>query len=283
MQVRRNVALAAFSSMGIGGDAAYLTVVNTISDLKKAILFAGLRHLRYKIVGNGSNCLFADTGFLGLIIVCRVAYCRIWQERVFVGAGYKLPQLVRKTLASGLGGLEFAGGIPATCGGAIYMNCGAYGLQMADVVEKVSFMDPDGQIRLLDKDNLDFAYRSSCFNGMPGAILGAVLALRRDRFAKLHSKEYMQRRLAAQPVKDKSLGSVFRNPEGCSAGALIDSCGLKGRQIGGAAVSAKHANFIVNSGGATAKDVRELINIIKAAVLQKHGLVLQEEIEAFGE
>lgn len=242
------------------------------------IAFCHTHNLPYFILGKGSNTLFDDRGFNGLVIHNRIDTLKIEGNIVTAGSGYGFARLGGQTARLGMSGLEFASGIPATVGGAIYMNAGANGKETKDALQSVLYVKENGEIVSYRKEELEFSYRTSSFQKWKGAIVEGVFALTPCVEAKDVQKEILDYRLKTQPYKDKSAGCAFRNPQGGAAGKLIDECGGKGMLVGGAGVSEKHANFIINKGGAKASDILALIAEIKEKVLKERGIHLEEEI-----
>lgn len=266
--------------MGVGGPARYFATVRTSEELKSAILHAQRLNLPYFILGKGSNCLFDDRGFNGVVILNKIDFMREIQPGVFhVGAGYSFSLLGTQTARQGWSGLEFASGIPGSVGGAIYMNAGANKGETSISLSAVEFMHADGAIQSYSKSELLFKYRYSCFQDMPGAIVSATFSLTACEDARKRQVDLITYRKNSQPYGDKSAGCVFRNPEGHFAGALIEQCGLKGSRHGDALVSPKHANFIVNDSTASCQDILALIQQISNEVKSKTGYDLQMEIK----
>jgi UDP-N-acetylmuramate dehydrogenase len=214
-----------------------------------------------------------------LVIRNRIEFCEIEKNIVHVGAGYGFALLGSQTARKGLSGLEFAAGIPATVGGAVYMNAGANGQETFDALREVLYLNEWGEITNYSKGELKSGYRFSSFQEMNGAILAARFLLqdRGDGVQGRH-RSLIKKRVETQPLKERSAGCIFRNPLGSAAGALIERCGLKGLQVGGAKVSEVHGNFIVNDDRATAKDVRELIDQVRQRVLEETGVLLEPEV-----
>jgi UDP-N-acetylmuramate dehydrogenase len=277
LQLQQHRRLSEFSTFGIGGSIRLFAEVKTCEEMEEAF---GL-NMPLLVVGKGSNCLFSDEGFDGLVVLNKIDFCEWTGERVSVGSGYSFSLLGVQTARKGLSGLEFASGIPATVGGAVFMNAGANGKETCDALESVLYFD--GKRRQLLKEELMFGYRTSSFQTMSGVILGAVFALKADSEARKSQLQIIDYRMKTQPLKDKSVGCVFRNPPGHSAGALIDRCGLKGVAVGGAQISSVHANFIVNRGEARASEVRELIRLVQERVFQQTGIHLEPEIRCIDE
>jgi UDP-N-acetylmuramate dehydrogenase len=228
------------------------------------------------IVGKGSNCLFDDRGFDGLVILNKVDFCRWEGSEVTVGSGYNFSLLGVQTARKGFSGLEFASGIPATVGGAVFMNAGANGKETCDVLKSVLYFE--GERQEYRREELVFGYRQSPFRKRQGAILSATFSLQPNSEARQSQLHIIDYRMKTQPLKEKSAGCVFRNPPGQSAGALIDRCGLKGVSVGGAKISEIHANFIVNTGSASSQDVIQLIQLVQERVLRQTGVHLEPEI-----
>jgi len=278
LSLRNHVSLSKYATLQIGGPAQFLVEVTTDEEAKEALHFAKERHLPFFVVGKGSNCLFDDRGFAGLVIVNKIHDIAFAGDRVTVGGGYNFSLLGAKTARNGLTGLEFASGIPGTVGGAIYMNAGAGGYETKDTLDEVVFLTKEGEERRYTKDALSFAYRTSSFQQMEGIILRATFCLQKDTGAKERQIAMVSYRTSTQPYGEKSAGCVFRNPTCKGAGAVIDACGLKGMAIGGAAVSNMHANFLINKNGASASDFLALIDCVKKTVFDKTGEKLEMEI-----
>lgn len=275
----QNEPLSHYTTFGIGGPASYLIPVETIDDLAKLFTFIFENHIPYLVIGKGSNVLFNDRGFEGVVILNKIHEYERQGHTITVGAGYSFSLLGKRTVNENFSGLEFAVGIPATVGGAIYMNAGIGVEQTCTPLIEVTYVTEEGEVRVFQKKDLEFGYRTSSFQKMRGAIGRATFQLTESPHAKKHMRELIERRLLTQPYKEKSAGCVFRNPpQGPSAGALIDQCGLKGEKIGGAEVSTLHANFIINRGGATAQDVLKLSELIRSKVKEKTGIELKREL-----
>lgn len=271
------------SSFKIGGNADFYAMPHTVDELFNLIELAEEKSINYKIIGNGTNILFRDDGFRGLVISTkRINQIEKFGERGFlVSAGVPLGAITNIARESCLSGLEFAVGIPGTVGGAIVMNAGAGGGDMASVVKSVTVLEAGG-IRVLENEKLEFGYRSSYFLSHPTSIiLFAELELQNHESREVIEDKMnrnLERRKLTQP-KEPSAGCVFKKVGGMSAGELIEKAGLKGFRVGGAEVSKIHANFIVNTGSATAKDVLKLIRIVKSKVYEKFKNELELELE----
>ncbi len=282
MLVQKGRRLSEFSTFGIGGPIEAFAEVRTVVDVQEAFAWAKTHNLPVLVVGKGSNCLFSDAHFPGLVLLNKIDHCTIEGQNVSVGAGYSFSLLGVQTARKSLSGLEFASGIPATVGGAVFMNAGANGQETCEVLTEVEYVHADGRAQTFSRQELTFGYRTSPFQKMSGCITAARFCLRDHAEARKNQLEIVDRRMKTQPLKDKSAGCVFRNPgPGVSAGALIDQCGLKGSKVGGAKVSEVHANFLVNESGATAHDVLELIARVQETVLQKTGQHLEPEIRIY--
>lgn len=272
VKLQENRFLSEFSTFAIGGPIRYFLEVSTIEEMEEALSFGH----PYLIIGKGSNSLFDDQGFDGLVILNKIDSCNWQGNDVSVGSGYNFSLLGVQTARKGFSGLEFASGIPASVGGAVFMNAGANGKETADVLKSVLYFD--GKRKELSRAELAFSYRTSPFQKMKGAILGATFSLTPEPTARATQLQIVDYRMKTQPLKDKSAGCIFRNPPGHSAGRLIEECGLKGIKIGGAKVSEIHANFIVNEAKATSKDVLTLIALVQEKVLEKTGVHLESEV-----
>lgn len=278
-QPEENKPLSQLTTFGIGGPARYFFDVRSIEEMKDALIFCRESRLRYMILGKGSNCLFDDRGFNGAIIANRIDFLqRPSPELFYAGAGYSFSLLGTQTARQGYSGLEFASGIPGSVGGAVFMNAGANGRETCESLQSVEFMTEEGELLHMQRSNMSFSYRTSCFQSMPGAIISATFRL--DAVATAREKQFkiIDYRKKTQPYGEKSAGCVFRNPECSAAGALIDQSGLKGTCVGGAQVSPVHANFIVNTGNAKAADVLTLMEHIKHQVKEKTGIELESEV-----
>lgn len=282
--IQSYVSFRRWTTFGIGGEARYFAEAHSIEDLRALFAFCRTNRLPYLFLGKGSNFLMHDGVFPGLAILMKIDTCLhvgqgIWQA----GAGYSFSLLGTRTAKEGWGGLEFAAGIPASVGGAIFMNAGANGQETQNCLLQVQYLTPDGVVQVLRKEDLRFGYRSSSFHSLPGAILGAQFQLQPDLHAREKQLAIIQYRQATQPYGERSAGCVFCNPIGQNAGALIEQAGLKGYAIGGASVSTLHANFLINHAQATCRDVQSLMLHVQQEVLRVHGVFLQPEIRQIQE
>lgn len=276
---KENASIAPLTTFGVGGKARWLAEVTSIEQMQETFDFCRSNALPWIILGKGSNTLFADEGFNGIVILCKMNRLRdLGEGRFLADAGYSFARLGSGTARGGWTGLEFASGIPGSVGGAVYMNAGANGSDTASVVEEVVYLHWDGTLQTFTRHELAFGYRHSPFQVMRGCIVSATFTLKKCAEAKAKQHEMLAYRTSTQPYGEKSAGCVFRNPEGFSAGGLIDKLGLKGYRIGGAVVSPMHANFIVNEGGATAKDILALMEHIRTVTLEKYGIELRSEV-----
>jgi UDP-N-acetylmuramate dehydrogenase len=277
-QCQKGKLLSEISTFGVGGPAKWFFEARTLEDLQSALKEVNQQKVPYILVGKGSNTLFDDRGFDGLVILNKIAYFEHNEDIIHVGAGYNFSLLGVQTARKGWSGLEFASGIPATVGGAIYMNAGANGKETCESLENVTYVNEEGIVCTYLKSELSFSYRFSSFQKMKGAIAGATFRLTKSETARKTQLDIVDYRMRTQPYGDKSAGCVFRNPQGSSAGALIDRCGLKGLKVGGAEVSTLHANFLINKNGATASDILELARLVKEKVFETTGIELEMEI-----
>lgn len=271
--------LKAFTTFGIGGPAHYFIEVRDISTMQALLPFCQQQQLPFFILGKGSNVLFDDRGFAGVVIANRIDFLERLEENTWhVGAGYSFSLLGSQTARQGQAGLEFASGIPGSVGGAVYMNAGANGGETCQALVSVDFVTPEGALLCLPKKELEFSYRHSSFQNRAGAIVGATFRLTPSSQARQKQLDIIQYRKKTQPYNAKSAGCAFRNPTCGHAGALIEQSGLKGQCIGGAQVSPVHANFLVNTGTASAADVLTLIEHIRQEVKQRTGIGLESEV-----
>lgn len=281
-QIQHNRSLSEFSTFGIGGPIRHFLEVTSLEAMQEAFSFARGKNLPVLIVGKGSNSLFPDGVFEGLAIQNKISFCDIDQTTVSVGAGYSFALLGIQTAKKHLAGLEFASGIPASVGGAIFMNAGANGFDTFQCLSSVTYCHLDGQVTTYPKEALEWGYRKTVFHRWQGAIISATFSLREEVNASLRQKSWVEQRIKTQPLKEKSIGCIFRNPSpDMPAGRLIEECGLKGYRRGGAEVSMVHANFIVNRGRAMASDVMALISHIERVVFEQKGIRLEVEVRFF--
>ncbi len=282
-KVETNVDLRKYTTYRAGGKADIVVSPKSTEKLIELLKLLKERGIEHKILGNGSNLLFSDKPYKNVLIkLNELDECTINDTVIKVGAGHSLIGLALKTAKLGLTGLEFATGIPGTVGGAVYMNAGAYKSDMGYIVSEITVLTPELEIKTMYNRDLNFKYRSSFLQKNQGYIcLDATIVLRKGdkKVIKALIEERKQKRLMTQPLEYPSAGSVFRNPENDYAWRLIDVCGLKGYKIGGAEVSVKHANFIINTGKAKGKDIHDLILFVKDTVKKETGVDLRIEQE----
>lgn len=277
-KIEENVLLAPYTTMKIGGIARYFTRVFSVEEMRDRLKECSDKGLPFFILGKGSNILFDDRGFFGLVLLNKIDHCSFEGDCLRVGAGYSFSLLGAQTARKGLAGLEFASGIPGTVGGAVFMNAGANGNETSDCLLSVDFVTAGGELLHLKKEDLKFSYRYSSFHEMKGAICAVTFSLKGCDLAKKKQRDLISYRKATQPYGEASAGCAFRNPQGVSAGRLIDECGLKDLSVGGACVSLLHGNFILNKGEASSRDVQELVLLIQQRVKERTGLLLEPEI-----
>ena len=278
--------LAGHTTFKIGGPAAFWCTPHNAEELRSTLALCRENGARVYLLGNGSNTLFDDAGFDGAVIdmrgVAEMEHSDADNDvvRITAGAGQTLGRLCSKAQALGLTGLEFACGIPGTVGGAVYMNAGAYGGEMKDVLTTVQYLTAEGEVKESAASELDLRYRHSIFEENGGCILSAQFALTPGEPEAIRAKmdELMAKRLDKQPLDKPSAGSTFKRPVGAFAAALIDQCGLRGYRHGGAAVSEKHCGFVVNLGGASCADVLALCEEVRTIVKEKTSYDLEKEI-----
>ena len=283
IELRENEPLAAHTSFRIGGPARWMAFPKTVEEVRTLLRLAREADIPVRRLGAGTNVLAPDEGVDALVLCLKDAL-----RGVRLPEGNCIEAMAGETLASvavfarknGLTGLEFAHGIPGTLGGGVYMNAGAYGGELRQVVRQVTFLHADGRLETFENGDCAFGYRTSVFENMPGVIVSARLALQPGEPAAIEAKmrELMEKRRASQPLELPSAGSTFKRPAGHFAGALIQDAGLKGRGVGGAKVSEKHAGFVVNFDHATAADVRATIALVQKTVYETSGVRLEPEV-----
>ena len=285
-EVRFKEPLGFHTSLRIGGPADIFIVPQDVEDIRRALSFAEREQLPLEVVGGGNNLLVSDRGFRGVVL--RLEGClgraEFHGEEAVAGAGVSLSALIREAAALDLGGLECLVGIPATIGGAIAMNAGTPDGWIGDFVSAVYFLHPDGTMGEFKPGAGSFSYR--VFQAPPGAVLiGARLRLHRRPHAEIQKdiKQRLKLKKAAQPLALASAGCVWKNPPGEVAGRLVEKVGLKGKRLNGAEISSKHANFIVNRGGAGAADIKTLMDMTRTRVRNRFGIALEPEIRTLGE
>lgn len=271
----------------VGGEAECMAVVETKDELSQLVSYLGRIEQEYFVLGNGSNLLVGDKGYRGIVVKLgsRLSAVRVERDHIAAGAGALLSQVASAARDAGLSGMEFAAGIPGSIGGGIVMNAGAYGGEMKQIVQMVRVMDKEGEILTLDNDTMEFGYRTSIIRNRPFIVLGVVLKLTPGNKDEISAKmeELMKQRKSKQPLEYPSAGSTFKRPEGYYAGKLIMDAGLRGYRIGGAQVSEKHCGFVINSGGASAADIREVIEEVQERVRDRFHVRLEPEVIFLGD
>ena len=277
-----NEPMSKHTSFKIGGPAEIFIKVNEIKDLQAILKISKENNAPITVIGNGSNVLVSDEGIKGIVVKIELEKLEIEEDGILkVGSGVKLAFLAQKCLKEKLEGVEFASGIPGTIGGAIRMNAGAHGSEMKDIVKNITYITRDGKIQVISNEEAKFEYRNSIFSQNDYIILEAEIQLRKGNPEEIRSKmdEYATYRKEKQPIEYPSAGSTFKRGNDFITAKLIDECGLKGYQIGGAQVSEKHAGFIINNGTATAEDVKKLMKYVEEQVYNKFGKKIEAEIE----
>ncbi|NGQ93719.1 UDP-N-acetylmuramate dehydrogenase [Brevibacillus sp. SYP-B805] len=279
--------LANHTTWRIGGPADLLIQPKDKDSLILAVQLIHRHNIPWSVIGRGSNLLVRDGGIRGAVLKVAegLSHCEFRGEEVCVGAGYSMIRLAVETGKMGLTGMEFAGGIPGSVGGAVYMNAGAHGSDLSRILKQAEILFDNGETVVLTNKELEFAYRTSLLQRKKGIVLEAVFQLQKGDRKEIAAilASYKDRRRQTQPLQMPCAGSVFRNPPGDHAGRLIEAAGLKGFHYGGAQVSEIHANFIVNRGGATASDVLTLMDHIRRTILEKFGVDLHPEVLVVGE
>lgn len=268
----------------IGGNADLFITVDSKEKLKEILACIENEKIPMFVLGRGSNILVSDSGFNGVILKLEGDFTKVSlldDDFICCGSGVTLAKLCNEALKYSLSGLEFAWGIPGSAGGAIYMNAGAYSGEMKDVVTSCTHIDKQGKFRTYKKEKLNFSYRNSIYSKSDYIITDITIKLKKDDYESIRKRmdDFMDRRKSKQPIDIPNAGSIFKRPEGNFAGTLIEKCGLKGKTIGGAQVSTKHAGFIVNNGNAKCEDVLNLIEFIKEKVMKETGILLECEIK----
>jgi UDP-N-acetylmuramate dehydrogenase len=286
IEIVEQVPLSPKNSFTIGGNARYYCAPQSTEQLKDALSFAASEQLPLQVIGNGSNLLISDRGWPGLVVHLTSGFNggeMQWNDgMVSVTGAVSLGSIVKASAERGFRGMEDLAGIPGTVGGAVIMNAGAFSACIADTLESVRYLRPStGEIQLRHANALQLTYRSSALKGSGDIVLSARFRFSRTgNPAEIHARrlEILDRRKSKQPLDYPNCGSVFKRPPGNYAGTLIEKCGLKGLRCGGAEVSEKHANFIINIGNAAADDVRHLIYTIQKHVFEQHSILLEPEV-----
>ena len=290
-RIQYNVPMKNYTSFKIGGPAECFIKVQTIEEVQEILQIAHQNNIPVTVIGNGSNTLVSDKGIKGIVIKIDIRKFEIEEKEenkiiITVGSGNKLGEIAPKLLQKEIQGFEFAAGIPGTIGGAIRMNAGAHGSEMKDIVKTISYIDKkDMKLYTISNQEANFEYRNSIFSNDKYIIVEATMQLEKGKKEEIQSKmqEYANFRKEKQPIEYPSAGSTFKRGEDFITAKLIDECGLKGYQIGGAQVSEKHAGFIINKGNATADDVVKLMEYVREQVYNKFKKKIKAEIEIIGE
>lgn len=271
----------------IGGPAEVFLMPESYEQIREALRLCREEKLPFFVLGNGSNLLVSDEGYRGVIIQMdrNMGDVRLEGTEIHACAGALLSSIAAVARKASLTGFEFAGGIPGTLGGAVMMNAGAYGGEMKNVLKEVTVMTVDGEIRTLPVEELEMGYRTSIVKTAGYLVLEAVISLQKGEEEEIQAKtrELAERRAEKQPLDYPSAGSTFKRPEGYFAGKLIMDCGLRGFRVGGAQVSEKHCGFVINTGGATARDVRMLMDHVIRTVKERFGVTLEPEVRFLGD
>ena len=280
-------AMSRHTTFKIGGPADYFLMPDKDTDVGRIVKICKESAIPYFMLGNGSNLLVGDGGYRGAVIQIYKNMSAVTVEgtKITVQAGALLSSVAAAAKNAALTGFEFAGGIPGTMGGAVVMNAGAYGGEMKDVLTEVTVMDEEGEIVTLPADKLELGYRTSIIKTAGYIVLEAKLQLKEGNPEVIREtmKDLTIRRTTKQPLEYPSAGSTFKRPEGYFAGKLIMDSGLAGYQVGGAQVSEKHCGFVINAGGATARDVRTLMDNVRDIVYKKYGVTLEPEVKFLGD
>lgn len=287
--MKQEESLSKHTSFKIGGKADFFITIKEEKTLKNILKIVSKHKIPLTILGNGTNVLVKDKGIRGIVLKIAIEEIAIQKQEnkaiVTIGAGVKNGILAQNLLREKIAGFEFAAGIPGTIGGAVYMNAGAYGGEIKDILQEVTYLDEEANFHTISKEECGLEYRKSIFSQKEGVITKVTLELPYGKTEEIAGKmeEYKQARKEKQPIEMPSAGSTFKRGENFITAKLIDECGLKGYQIGGAQVSNKHAGFIVNTGNATAKDVLELVEYVQKIVFEKCKKQIELEIKVIGE
>lgn len=285
--IRQEEPMSGHTTFRVGGPAEVLVIVEKKGQLEKVIRYLNLTGWPYFLLGRGSNLLVGDAGYRGVVIRLAGEFSEVRVEgcRVTAGAAALLSQASRAAMEKALTGLEFASGIPGSVGGGVRMNAGAYGGEMSQIVESVQVMYKDGSILVLDRETMEFGYRSSVLKDRPYVVTEVCMKLREGSREEIAARmnDLAERRREKQPLEYASAGSTFKRPEGSFAGKLIMEAGLSGASVGGARVSEKHCGFVINDGTATAADIAALIGKVTDTVMERSGIRLEPEVIFLGD
>lgn len=281
VEFKLNEPMRNHTSFKIGGQADIFITVKNTEELTRLIKKAKELDVGFFILGKGSNLLVSDKGIGGAVIsLVGINTIKICGDTVICGAGAALSEVCRAACENSLSGMEFAYGIPGSVGGALYMNAGAYGGEMSDTVVSAEYVSPSGETGVIEAADMELGYRTSIFKQTGNIITAVTLRLKKGDSASIKAEmnDFINRRKQKQPLDFPSAGSTFKRPEGYYAGALIEKNGLKGFTVGGAMVSEKHAGFVINYKNATCADVKNLIEMVRSAVFEADGVMLEPEV-----
>lgn len=281
-RITENCDLSEYVTFRFGGPCCALISINSAEAAAELIKFLHSRDIKYAVLGRGSNIIVADEGFDGVVLCLSggdFANTEISGNTIKCDAGALLASVCVLAQNNSLTGMENLYGIPGTIGGALYMNAGAYGSEMKDIVVSAEYIDAQGQLHIINTDKMELSYRHSIFSGTDKIITSVTISLKNGNSEEIRAamQDCMRKRISKQPLEFPSAGSTFKRPEGSYASMLIDQCGLKGMSVGGAEVSRKHSGFVINKGGATCKDVLDLCKKVREIVLEKTGYLLELE------
>lgn len=283
--VIQNEPMSKHTTLKIGGPADLFVKIYSIEDLKVVLKAGKDFKIPVYVIGNGSNILVKDNGIRGIVVKLQMNNIEVREDEIYVEAGAMLSRVCIIAKENSLSGLEFAYGIPGTVGGAIYMNAGAYGGEIKDIVVSTTYLDESLDLKTINNLEHEFSYRQSVFNNSNNIILNTIFKLRKDNIETIEEKmtKFLQSRKEKQPLDFPNAGSTFKRGDGFITAKLIEEAGLKGMTVGSAMVSTKHAGFIVNTGNATAMDILELIDIVKRTIKDKFDKDIELEIKIFGD
>ena len=282
---KQDILLSEYTTFRVGGKCPLAVFPESAEDCAAVVKLLKEMKIPYFVLGKGSNILAADRGYSGVLILTeRMRKLSCNQEKIQCGAGVSLSKFCSFALENSLNGAEFAWGIPGSIGGAIYMNAGAYGGEISDIIHSCTFLNEQGEICTVQAEKLELSYRHSVFTGSRSVILEAEFLLHTSDMAAIKAQmdDYITRRMSKQPLDKPSAGSTFKRPQGAYAAALIEESGLKGCSVGGARVSEKHSGFIINDGQATAEDIAKLIQKVQKTVKKETGYSLACEVIPLG-
>ncbi len=279
----KNERLADHISFKVGGPCPLLIEPKNENHLKDIITEIRKENIPFAVLGNGTNVLVSDGGIDKVIVKIGDEMTRLsleGEDVISCSAGTKVVTLCKFALEKSLSGLEFAYGIPGTCGGAVFMNAGAYGGEVKDVLSEITYLTPDSELKTMSAEEAELSYRHSVFKENGCIVVSAKFKLKKAPKEEIKNAmtDFLSRRKDKQPLEYPSAGSTFKRPEGHYAGALIEQCGLKGKTVGGAQISEKHAGFLINKNNATAKDITDLITLTRETVKKETGVTLEPEV-----